>query len=71
VVPLFTTSRYGETAFGQLALTAPREIAEGGENGTAMGAGHHLLEPHRRLNLDDALEEYLPFGLVAGTIFMT
>jgi hypothetical protein len=36
-----------------------------------MGAGFGLGEPFRYANLHDALEEYLPFGLQAGVIFMT
>ena len=71
VVPQFASSAFGDDPFGQLALVCPVEIAEGGEGGAAMGAGFRLGDPFRRANLRDALEEYLPFGLEAGIIFMT
>jgi hypothetical protein len=69
--PVFTSSAHGHPAFGQLALTCPQEIAQGAERDGEMGAMNALGNPARVANLRDALDEYLPFGLAAGFIFMT
>jgi hypothetical protein len=71
VAPQFASAAFNTESFGALALTCPTEIAEGAEDGAAMGAGFRHGEPARRANLRDALEEYLPFGLEAGVIFAT
>jgi hypothetical protein len=71
VAPQFASSAFNTSAFGNLALTCAREIAEGAEDGAAMGVGFRHGEPARRANLQDALGEYLPFGLQAGMIFAT
>ena len=71
VAPAFTATRHGDEGFGQLALTCAPEIGAGAEGGAAMGAGFRHGDPFRLLNLRDALEEYLPFGLEAGVIFVT
>jgi hypothetical protein len=36
-----------------------------------MGAFNHLMQPQREANLRLRLEEYLPFGLEAGLIYVT
>jgi hypothetical protein len=36
-----------------------------------MGAFHDLMQPQRETNLRIRLEEYLPFGLVPGLIYVT
>jgi hypothetical protein len=69
--PIFTSSAFGDPAFGQLALTCPSEIAAGAEQGAEMGAMSALGNPARVANLRDALDEYLPLGLEAGIIFVT
>lgn len=71
VRPEFTSVRYGEAAYCQLSPGCAREIAQGAEDGGEMGAWHMLLNPHREANLRMRLDEYLPFGLEAGLIFMT
>lgn len=71
IAPQFVSSAFGTDAFGQLALACPPEIAEGAEGGAAMGAGFRHGEPFRRANLQDALQEYLPFGLEAAVVFVT
>ncbi|MDP3417839.1 hypothetical protein [Falsiroseomonas sp.] len=71
VTPQFASSAFNTTGFGNLAPACPREVAEGAEEGGAMGAGFRHGEPARRANLRDALEEHLPFGLHAGVIFAT
>jgi hypothetical protein len=70
MTPIFTASAYPASAFGQLALSCPKEILSGALGGAEMGAGFASGEPFRRANLTDALNEYLPFGLVAVPIFV-
>ena len=36
-----------------------------------MGVFHFLMQPQRETNLRVRLDEYLPFGLQAGLIFVT
>ena len=71
VAPQFVSSAYGSDRFAQLSLACVSEIAQGAEGGAAMGASFHLGEPFRRANLARSFEEYLPFGLAAGALFMT
>jgi hypothetical protein len=49
-------------------LRCATEITTGAENGSEMGAFSFLQQPQRRTNLQTALDEYLRFGLEAGTI---
>jgi hypothetical protein len=70
MTPIFTASAYPASAFAQLALSCPKEILSGAFGGAEMGAGFASGEPFRRANLTDALNEYLPFGLVAVPIFV-
>lgn len=69
--PEYTSERYGQPAYLQLALNGPREIATGAEDGSEMGAYAHLKQPQREANLRTRLNEYLPFGLEAGIIYVT
>jgi hypothetical protein len=69
--PAFTSTRFGEGAYLQLAGDCPREIAEGGSDGSEMGAYFHLHQPQREANLRRGLQEYLRFGLEAGLVFVT
>ncbi len=71
VKPEYTSERYGQPAYLQLALSAPTEISSGAEDGSEMGAYAHLKQPQREANLRTRLEEYLPFGLEAGLIYVT
>jgi hypothetical protein len=71
VVPSFATDQYGQPAYAQLRLIAPVEIQKGAEDGSEMGVYSHLKQPQRADNLRLRLDEYLPFGLSAGTIFVT
>ena len=67
--PRFTSSAYPSSAFGQLQLNCSEAIRSGAYGGGEMGAGFLLREPFRRANLDDALQEFLPFGLEAAALF--
>jgi hypothetical protein len=69
--PSFTSVHYGHPAYAQLSLTCAEEIRTGAEDGSEMGAFSHLKQPQRETNLRIRLEEYLPFGLEAGLIYVT
>jgi hypothetical protein len=69
--PIFTSTRYGEAAYGQLDLDAPAAIRAGADDGSEMGAFSFLKQPQREANLRIRLTEYLPFGLEAGLIYVT
>jgi hypothetical protein len=71
LVPAFTARRYGQPAYAQLHLACPAEIKTGAEDGSEMGAFCHLKQPQRESNLKIRLDEYLPFGLQAGIIYVT
>jgi hypothetical protein len=71
VMPEFTTRRYGQPAYAQLSLDCVEEIRAGADNGAEMGVFNMLMQPQREANLHVRLEEYLPFGLEAGLIFVT
>jgi hypothetical protein len=69
--PSFTSRRYGRPAYAQLRLGSPMEISTGAEDGSEMGAFSHLKQPQRESNLHIRLDEYLPFGLEPGLIYVT
>lgn len=69
--PAFTATRYGDPAYGQLALTSAEEIRAGAEDGAEMGAWSVLKQPQRAANLQAGLDEYLRFGLEVGLFFAT
>jgi len=71
LVPTYSSRRYGQPEYVQLHLSCPREIRTGAEDGSEMGAFCHLKQPQREANLRLRLEEYLPFGLEAGFIYVT
>ena len=71
VRPEYAAESYGQPDYLQLSLGGPLEIATGAEDGSEMGAYSHLKQPQREANLRLRLEEYLPFGLEAGFIYVT
>jgi len=71
VRPTFTSVRYGEPAYAQLADSCPAEIAAGADDGAEMGVYSLLRQPQREANLRLRLEEYLPFGLEPGIVHVT
>jgi hypothetical protein len=71
VAPTFTSRRYGDPAYGQLAAGGPAEILTGAEDGAEMGAFCFLKQAQRRGNLEARLAEYLPFALEAQVIEVT
>jgi len=71
LVPTFSAVEYGNPAYAQLRLNAPMQLRTGAEDGSDMGAFCHLKQPQRETNLRIRLDEYLPFGLDAGLIYVT
>ncbi len=71
LVPTFTAEDYGKPGYAQLRITSPVQIRTGAEDGSEMGAFCLLKQPQRETNLRIRLEEYLPFGLVPGIIYVT
>lgn len=67
--PQFTSLRYGDAAYGQLARTCPRVVSEGADDEAEMGVFHDLRQPQRATNLRVSLDEYLRFGLEAGIFY--
>jgi hypothetical protein len=71
LVPSFTSLRYGDPGYGQLRRAAPASIRTGADDEAEMGAFHRLYQPQRETNLRVRLDEYLRFGLEAGTFYET
>lgn len=69
--PSFTSIHYGDPGYAQLSLSCPIEITNGAEDGSEMGVFCHLKQPQREVNLRIRLEEYLPFGMEPGIIYVT
>jgi hypothetical protein len=69
--PSFTSMHYGDPAYAQLSLKCAEEIKTGAEDGSEMGAFSSLKQPQREANLRIRLDEYLPFGLNYGFIYVT
>jgi hypothetical protein len=66
--PQFTSLDFGQPGYAQLSQRCADEITTGAEDGSEMGSFSFLQQPQRKANLRIALEEYLRFGLEAGTI---
>jgi len=66
--PQFTSIDFGQPGYAQLSLRCADEIRTGAEDGSEMGVFSFLQQPPRETNLQTALDEYLRFGLEAGTI---
>ncbi|KWX03324.1 hypothetical protein TH66_10125 [Carbonactinospora thermoautotrophica] len=71
VRPLFTSTRYGTPAYGQLAAGCAAEITRGAADGSELGAWHDLFQPQRADNLRARLAEFSPAGTDAGIIYVT
>lgn len=70
IQPVFTDRHYGKPAYGQLALSCPREISRGADDESEMGAFHDLYQPQRETDLRVRLDEYLRYGLQAGIFYV-
>jgi hypothetical protein len=71
VSPQFTSTDVSQPGYAQLSSACPVEITTGGDNESEMGAFNFLQQPQRMTNLQTALDEYLRFGLEAGSILET
>jgi hypothetical protein len=71
LVPAFTSTRYGDPGYAQLAASGPKQIATGAADGSEMGVFCQLKQPQRARNLVTRLGEYLPLGLVGVPVFVT
>jgi hypothetical protein len=69
--PVFVSTRFQDPGFGQLNLCTPLAILEGAEDGMEMGVGYANRDPARRANMRDAVQQFSPFGLVSGLIYIT
>lgn len=69
--PRFNSIHYGHPAYCQLSYHCSEEIKTGAEDGSEMGIFRHLRQTQREANLRIRLEEYLPFGLRPGLIYIT
>ncbi|TAM62890.1 MAG: hypothetical protein EPN49_03065 [Rhodanobacter sp.] len=69
VVPQFDSLRYPAPHYLRLADSCCGEIRGGASDRAAMGVYHDLYEPQREANLAARLDEYVPAGTDAGTLF--
>ena len=69
--PQFTSMRYGDPGYGQLALRTAAQIRSGADDEAEMGAFNELMQPQRENDLRVRLDEYLRFGLEAGIFYAT
>lgn len=67
----FVSRRFGDPGYAQLSEVAPPAIRTGGENGTEIGAHNRALDPIKRADLRNKLEEFLPINAIAQMVFET
>lgn len=58
------TAIFGQPNFLRLTELAPVEIREGAENHCEMGVYNRLIEPIKRADLRNKLDEFMPFDLI-------
>ncbi len=69
VRPQFTSNRYGNPGYAQLARTCAEEIKQGADDESEMGVFHDLYRPQREANLLQRLEEFVPAGMDVGLLY--
>jgi hypothetical protein len=69
VYPHFTSVRYGDPGYLQLAASTPAGIARGAEDESEPGVHHDRSEPARLTNLVLRLREFVPAAMDAGVCF--
>jgi hypothetical protein len=67
----FTSRRFGDSGFAQLASIAPIGLLRGGENRSEIGVFNRRLLAIRIADLETKITEFLPFGLVPQPILET
>jgi len=70
-VPAFTSTVYGDPGYAQLSPDASAPLRTGGEDGNEIGIGNALRQADRLANLEEVLDEYLPWGMAARISFVT
>jgi hypothetical protein len=70
VKPLFTSLRYGNATYCQLAMNCAEEIKRGADDESELGVFHNLFQPQRAANLRARLDEFTPAGMEAGIIYV-
>ena len=68
---VFTSRRFGDSGFAQLASIAPIGLLRGGENRSEIGVFNRRLLAIRIADLETKIAEFLPFGLVPQPILET
>jgi hypothetical protein len=61
---VFTSTRFGNWGYAQVAESAPEYIRCGAENGSELGAFSTCINPIKMKSLQAKVEEYMPFGLI-------
>jgi hypothetical protein len=69
--PDFVGARYGQPAYAQLGGATDPAVRTGAEDGSEMGVFERLKQPQRETNLRIRLDEYMPYGLEAGILYVT
>jgi hypothetical protein len=69
VRPVLRSDRYLDPAYAQLDRRTPDEIWRGADDESEMGVLHHLFQPQRLAYLEARIDDYLRFGLEAGSFF--
>jgi len=67
----FISTRFGDASYAQLSEVAPNDIRTGGEHGTEMGAFNTALDPIKRDDLRNKLEEFMPINAIAQMVLET
>jgi hypothetical protein len=70
VAPRFTSTRFGDPGYCQLASGCPVEITTGADDSSEMGAFHDLFAPQRAANLRARLDQSTPAGMQTGIIYV-
>jgi len=71
IQPVFSSTRYGDPAYGRLEHDCAMELLTGSENGSEMGVWQSIKQVGKMNNLQTMIAEYLPFGLVPALQFVT
>ena len=71
VVPVFESTRYGTSEYGQLAESCSGVIRGGASDQSEMGVFHDLFQPQRHAALLARLEVYVPANSQVGILFAT
>ncbi|MDI1430186.1 hypothetical protein [Polyangium sorediatum] len=69
--PIFTSTRFGQPGYAQLALSAPAAITEGGTEGSEPGAFWREKNAIKERSLRIRYQEYVPVGLAPVFIYVT